>query len=1191
MTHYTNRQRLVVLLTLGWIAMIPVIGGLQCGPPPAPLNAKMVLGGSDQISDDPNQLHVIAASVTYVCDPGFELIGNPTINCGSDGRWQGDMPICATNVALRKSANQSSTARGGSALNAIDGDRSTFHDVGGTGGRCAETSKEASPWWMADLMRPTAVNAVRVTTRTCCDYKLHDLEIRVGNNTNAQRNPLCAWFPGSVGDAETKLFQCAKVLIGQFVFVQMVGVESSLSLCEVEVFSAGADIPRESCTDSAALDKVVAFNRTCYDLQLNEGNTFAKARGSCIKQRGDLWNNVARSTLELITRELERKKHTMKSPMIWVGAQKEASFTSRTWRWVTGNVVERPPWGREQPNNYNGEQNCVVLDGGRDWLWNDVGCNLDQIHWICKFPPLSCGHPDRRINSTVVGKNYSMGATVEYRCPTGSVTLGATTRSCQTNGLWSDESPTCKHVDCGPLKGIKDGELVIIDGRTTFGASVKYTCAENYTLVGASKRSCATEGNWDPEEPKCLYGRCPELPPFERGSVTVAGLNANDTATYSCDLGHKLVGAKTITCRLGGVWSATPPKCQFVDCGPAPEPSHGSVWLVNSSTTFSSQATYTCESDYRLQGRNTRLCQEDGNWSSSLPTCKLIECEEPDIPAGSYVTGTDFTIHREIRYYCEKGHLMSGDSRRKCLRSGTWSDSAPTCTYVDCGALTEIANGQIAYTNGTTHLGSEVFYNCAQNYRLEGSSPSRTCMEDGKWSGIAPQCREIRCPMPERPDGVVLSISSSDRLRAVTLLRNTDRGETSSSSTFRIGSNVIYKCERGFRLDGRNSRVCDESGQWTGEVAVCTYVDCGSPEETTHGTVSLPGNTTYLSSYAQYVCEPNYKLEGFERRMCLENGSWSGSPPNCKEITCAAPAAADDSGVLVTVSSSTVGSQAVYSCQEGRRLVGLMTRKCLVSGLWEGGQPDCEWVDCNQPEEVENGRVFLVNGSTIFGSVAEYHCLPSFQRAGHFSRKCGADGRWAGLIPLCIEEGKAIPPLQDNGLDSLSAGRQSSGSGVWIGVGAGIVLVLIVVIALFYCKMKRGSWIWAAPNDKQNGSSGNNKKPTVTMMPPNIPLPPTPQTQFTSPVGHQSSTYSHHQQMQTLPVSLNGNSLYSSTNDIYEQLPGENHHMYDLTYEDTASTRKNRAIQPLPVSNGSPPPSPLPGVTVNGVTVNGFVMA
>ena len=142
---------------------------------------------------------------------------------------------------------------------------------------------------------------------------------------------------------------------------------------------------------------------------------------------------------------------------------------------------------------------------------------------------------------------------------------------------------------------------------------------------------------------------------------------------------------------------------------------------------------------------------------------------------------------------------------------------------VDCGALPEIANGQIGYTNGTTHLDSVAVYNCAANYKLEGSSTAiRTCQSDGKWSGSAsPQCREIRCPLPERPDGVILSISSSDRLRAVSILRNTDRaGDTATS--FRINSNVIYKCERGFRLDGRNSRTCDESGQWTGEAPVCT---------------------------------------------------------------------------------------------------------------------------------------------------------------------------------------------------------------------------------------------------------------------------------------------------------------------------------------------------------------------------------
>ena len=133
---------------------------------------------------------------------------------------------------------------------------------------------------------------------------------------------------------------------------------------------------------------------------------------------------------------------------------------------------------------------------------------------------------------------------------------------------------------------------------------------------------------------------------------------------------------------------------------------------------------------------------------------------------------------------------------------------------------------------------------------------------------------------------------------------------------------------------------------------------------------------------------------------------------------------------------------------------------------------------------------------------------------------------------------------------------------------------------------KRGSWIWAAADAKQSGSPGNNKKRSVNMAPPNIPLPPTPQTQFTSPVGHQPAGH-----LQPLPVSLNGTSIYASTNDIYEHLPGENHHMYDLTYEDTQSTRKRTSPTfGADVRPRSPPPSPPTGVTVNGVTINGFVM-
>ena len=73
-----------------------------------------------------------------------------------------------TNVALRKPANQSTTVRGGAAANGNDGESTTVHD----GKRCTETMKEASPWWMVDLLKPYPIGVVRVTTRGCCGKQI-----------------------------------------------------------------------------------------------------------------------------------------------------------------------------------------------------------------------------------------------------------------------------------------------------------------------------------------------------------------------------------------------------------------------------------------------------------------------------------------------------------------------------------------------------------------------------------------------------------------------------------------------------------------------------------------------------------------------------------------------------------------------------------------------------------------------------------------------------------------------------------------------------------------------------------------------------------------------------------------------------------------------------------------------------------
>lgn len=213
-----------------------------------------------------------------------------------------------TNVAYRKPVNQSSATRSGPAFYANDGKPGNQIP---DGQECSETQKEASPWWRVDLLAPQTVRVVRITSRGCCGHSpLQDLEIRVGNSSvDLQRNPLCAWYPGQLDEGSTKAFTCARPLIGQYVAIQLVGVEGSLSLCEVEVFSNDGELrissPKtktnelivkclsefssERCASPNLAPETIltTFSRTCYEFHVTRGESFDKARAIC-RQHGEL---------------------------------------------------------------------------------------------------------------------------------------------------------------------------------------------------------------------------------------------------------------------------------------------------------------------------------------------------------------------------------------------------------------------------------------------------------------------------------------------------------------------------------------------------------------------------------------------------------------------------------------------------------------------------------------------------------------------------------------------------------------------------------------------------------------------------------------------------------------------------------------------------------------------------------------
>ncbi|XP_064386106.1 protein lev-9-like [Halichondria panicea] len=105
--------------------------------------------------------------------------------------------------------------------------------------------------------------------------------------------------------------------------------------------------------------------------------------------------------------------------------------------------------------------------------------------------------------------------------------------------------------------------------RRSVNTVATYTCDTRYTLTGGSTtRTCESDGVWSGSAPMCQTD-CPDLPSlingmimYNTGSPDNRPINAG--AIYTCNTGYTLTGGDTTrTCVSGGIWSGVPPTCQI----------------------------------------------------------------------------------------------------------------------------------------------------------------------------------------------------------------------------------------------------------------------------------------------------------------------------------------------------------------------------------------------------------------------------------------------------------------------------------------------------------------------------------------------------------------------------------------------------------------------------------------------------
>ncbi|XP_078603161.1 fucolectin-like [Branchiostoma floridae x Branchiostoma japonicum] len=139
------------------------------------------------------------------------------------------------NVALGKTAFQTSSHRGGAASRAVDGNTATnwLDDS------CTHTrdSGEDNPTWWVDLGQSYGIDRLVIFNRQdCCAERLNPFNIHIGDSDQVSMNPKCG------GDHHIDVNQpsisvSCQGMEGRYVGIRLPGNSRKLTLCEVQVLS------------------------------------------------------------------------------------------------------------------------------------------------------------------------------------------------------------------------------------------------------------------------------------------------------------------------------------------------------------------------------------------------------------------------------------------------------------------------------------------------------------------------------------------------------------------------------------------------------------------------------------------------------------------------------------------------------------------------------------------------------------------------------------------------------------------------------------------------------------------------------------------------------------------------------------------------------------------------------------------
>lgn len=619
---------------------------------------------------------------------------------------------------------------------------------------------------------------------------------------------------------------------------------------------------------------------------------------------------------------------------------------------------------------------------------------------------------------------------VEYNCRPGYQLLGSKTRTCNSEGDWDNPKPRCYENHCPKLSAIDNG-YPIYQGSGA-NSQVEFNCNDGYTLEGDFEIVCQADKSWLGLQPKCEMSDCGDPNDIENGTVSFSTTTYGSVAIYDCYVGHVLEGSFERFCVNGGFWNGSMPRCIEVTCNVPPVIDNGYI-TFEGSLYVGSPIEYECKECFKLNGTRFRHCQLDGTWNLVEPICDMIFCEElPMALLNGKIIGNDNSCGSLIEFECNPGYNMQGRKTTTCLENQRWSSKMPTCERVSCGTPYLLQFGQIIGDSYT--FTDKITYKCNEGYVLRGTN-IRVCQVDGSWSDRDPYCDIKNCTKPQGPSNGRVRLSGLfygatanivcdpgykiDGPRNLLCTKDSvwdhdmpycipiicppapliDHGSFNSTERqFESFTTLIYDCDTGYFVrDGHPNLLCNEYGEWEGNVISCEIQDCGNPGTLPDG--NIEGDVTTYKGLISFNCSEGYILIGEASATCLSDGTWSNYVTSCVQVTCEDPTFIENAKLVVDDSQAIYGTSLHYECDSGFILSGKGSMSCEMNGKWSTEPPSCSIVKCTPPLEdlnsLRQGNIFE------FGETVNYTCNEGFVMEGSQSVTCLETGTWSDGFPVC----------------------------------------------------------------------------------------------------------------------------------------------------------------------------------------------